>query len=137
MNGAFTNKIFQTRKALVMQSRTEEFRAELEPLDVEHRRPRSFELYEEYRQCNIIETIRMRRDQYDKAGKQAKRELITQAEEEVEDFRAWLIETKSLEPTNAHYYSVSLKSLLVGIPKGVQIAKLFDNILDKQANSTH
>jgi hypothetical protein len=120
-----------------MHSRTEEFRIELETSDIEHRRPRSFELYEEYRQCDIVETIRIRRDQYDKADKDAKRELVTQAEKEIEDFRSWLMETKSLEPSNAHYYSVSLKSLLVGIPKGVQIAELFDIILGKQANSTH
>ena len=120
-----------------MQSRTEEFRAELETHDNENRRPRSFELYEEYRQCNIIETVRMRRDQYDKADKEAKRELVTQAEEEIEDFRSWLMETKSLEPTDAHYYSISLKSLLVGIPQGVQVAELFDIILGKKANNTH
>lgn len=114
-----------------MQSKTEEFTAQLEQYDIMHKRPRSFELYEEYRRCNIIETVRIRKGNYDKADTEAKRELTTEVEQEVENFCTWLIEVKNLEPTTAHYCSISLKSLLLGLPIGVQIAELFDVILNK------
>ena len=114
-----------------MQSKTEEFAVQLEQHGIMHKRPRSFELYEEYRRCNIIETNRIRKGNYDKADTEAKRELTTEVEQEVEDFCTWLIEAKNLESSTAHYCSISLKSLLLGLPIGVQIAELFDEILNK------
>jgi hypothetical protein len=58
---------------------------------------------------------------------------LTEVEREVKNFRAWLEEAKNLERTAAHYYSVSVKSLLLGLPTGVQTARLFGIILDTQA----
>lgn len=116
-----------------MQPKTEEFMAELEAHDLQERRPRSFELYEEYNQRTIADTIRIRRENFKSAGLKARRELQTEVEREVKDFRTWLVETKDLEPTTAHYYSASLKSLLLGLPVGVQVARLFGTILDTQA----
>jgi hypothetical protein len=116
-----------------MESETEELMAELEAYDTQERYPRSFELYEEYSQRRIVDTIRIRRENFDKADLKAKRELQTEVEREVENFCTWLEETKNLEPTTAHYYSASLKSLLLGLPVGVQIAQLLGTMLDIQA----
>jgi len=93
-------------------------------------RPKSFELYEEYSRRPIADTIRTRMENFNKADLKAKRELLTEVGKEVADFSTWLEETKNLERTNAHYYSVSLKSLLLGLPAGVQIAQLFSTLID-------
>ena len=114
-----------------MQSRTEEFAAELEAYETRKIQPRSFGLYEEYSQKNIAETIGTRKAAYEKADSQAREELETEAEIEVENFHIWLEANKKLEPFAAHYYSVSLKSLLLGLPIGVQIAQLFEVVLDR------
>lgn len=118
------------RKLALMQPETEEFMAEIEAHDVQERRPRSFELFEEYSQRTIADTIRICRENFEKADAKARRELLKEVEREVNDFRAWLEETKNFEPTTAHHYSVSMKSLLLGLPVGVQVAQLFDAILD-------
>jgi GH15 family glucan-1,4-alpha-glucosidase len=115
-----------------MQSKTDDFLAELEAIDVEESHPRSFELYEEYSRRTIADTIRRRRESFEKAGFTIKRQLLSEAEREVENFRAWLEQTKNLHPMIAHYVAVSLKSLLLGLPAGVQVAQLFSTILDKQ-----
>lgn len=115
-----------------MQSKTEEPKAEIEAYDAQTRQPRSFELYQEYSQRNVIEVVRNRRADYDKADKETKRKLEKEVEAEVEDFRAWLEETKGIQHTAAHYYSVSLKSVLLGLPIGMQIAELFDVILNNR-----
>jgi hypothetical protein len=114
-----------------MQSKTEEFAAELEAYETRKSQPKSFGLYEEYSQRDIAETIRARKDAYEKADPQTREELETEAEIEVENFHIWLETTKKLEPFAAHYYSVSLKSLLLGLPIGVQVAQLFEVALDR------
>jgi len=116
-----------------MRSKTEDFMVELEAYDIQKSRPRSFKLYEEYSQRNIAETIRIRKENFDKANLKTRRELEIEVEREVENFRIWLKETKNLDASTAHYYSVGLKSLLLGLPIGVQVAWLFGTILDTQA----
>jgi hypothetical protein len=118
-----------------MQSKTEDFRAELEAYIPSQRRPRSFELYAEYSHRDIVETIQTRKEAYEKAGSQARQELETEVEVEVENFRIWLESVKKLLPFEAHYYSVSLKSLLLGLPIGVHVARLFDIVLEKLETS--
>jgi hypothetical protein len=115
-----------------MQSKTEEL-TELKSHYVESQHPRSFKLYEEYSQRTILDTIRIRRENFDKADTDAKRELHIEVEGEVKNFRTWLEENKNLEHSTAHYYSTSLKSLLLGLPVGVQVAQLFSIILDAHA----
>ncbi len=114
-----------------MQSKTDDFLAELEAYDIEEHHLRSFQLYEEYTQRPIADTIRGRRENFEKAGFTTKRQLLNEVEREVKSFRTWLEETKNLDPTIAYYFAVSLKSLLFGLPVGVQVAQLFDTILDK------
>lgn len=114
-----------------MQSKTEKFLATLETCNVEAYHPRSFDLYEEYSRTNITDIIVNRMEKFDKADVKARKELLAKVENEVKDFCKWLEENRNFEPLTAHYYSVSLKSLLLGIPAGVQIAKLFDTILRK------
>jgi len=113
-----------------MQSEKEEVIIEAEAYGTEESHLRSFELYEEYSQRNIADTIRTRMESFDRADIKAKRELAAKVEDEVESFRAWLEETKDLQKDSAHYYSASLKSLLLGLPAGVLIAHLFDKILN-------
>jgi hypothetical protein len=115
-----------------MQSKTDEFLATLEIRDIEERYPRSFELYEEYSQRSIAETIRTLRESFEKANLETVRRIIREAEEEIAGFCAWLKETKNFEHIIAHYYSSSLKCMLVGLPVGVQVAQLFDAVLEKQ-----
>jgi len=115
-----------------MQSRTDEFLATLEIRDIEERYPRSFELYEEYSQRSIAVTIRVRKESFEKADLKTVREIVAEAEKEITGFCAWLEETKNFEHATAHYYSASLKSILVGLPAGVQVAQLFDAVLQKQ-----
>jgi hypothetical protein len=115
-----------------MQSRTDEFLATLEIRDIEERYPRSFELYEEYSQTSIAETIKVRRESFEKANLKTASGMITEAEKEITGFCAWLEEIKNFERATAHYYSASLKSILIGLPAGVQVAQLFDVVLEKQ-----
>lgn len=114
-----------------MQSRIEDFPVELEAHDTWKRQPKSFELYEEYSQRDIAETIQTRKNAYERADLQAREELETEVEIEVENFHIWLESAKKLKPFAAHYYSVSLKSLLLGLPIGVQVAGFFDVALEK------
>lgn len=131
MDRAFTSNIFSSHKAFVMQSKNEEFTAELEAYDTQKREPRSFRLYEEYSSRNINETIKTRRDNYERANMETKRKLEIEVDAEVAGFSIWLEETKNLESVTAHYYAVSLKSLLLGLPIGLEVAQLFSVILDR------
>jgi hypothetical protein len=120
-----------------MQSQTKELLTELRALETQKRTPNSFTLYEEYSRSRIAETIRTRRSDYDKATPERRRELEEEVEAEVNNFRRWLQEAKNLEPKAAHYYAISLKSLLIGLPTGLQIAQLFSIVLDNQTDNIH
>lgn len=78
-----------------MQSKTEDFHAELEAYIPSKRRLKSFELYAEYSHRDIAETIQTRKNAYEKAGSQAREELETEVEIEVENFRIWLESVKN------------------------------------------
>jgi hypothetical protein len=116
-----------------MQPETEDFAIELSPYDVQEKRPRSLELYEEYSGRNIDEIIHARREGFEKADPVARMEMVREVGKEVERFRVWLEDTENFEHDVAHFYAVSLKSLLLGLPVGVQVANLFDAILDAHA----
>jgi hypothetical protein len=116
-----------------MQSKTDEFVAELEVYDIEERHLSNVELYEEYSKRTIVDTIERSKENFRKSGFTIKKELLAEVESEVKNFRTWLEETKNLDPAIAYYYAVSLKSLLLGLQMGVQAAQLFDIILDKHA----
>jgi hypothetical protein len=113
-----------------MQSRNEGSR-ELEAQIPWKRQPRSFDLYEEYSHRHISETIQACKDGYEKAGLQARGKLETEVEIEVGNFCIWLESDKKLAPFAAYYYSVSLKSLLLGLPTGLHLAQLFDIALER------
>lgn len=87
-------------------------------------------LYEEYSRSNMVEIIKTRTSDYNKATAERRKELEEEVEAEVNNFRMWLEETKNLNPTTAHYYAISLQGLLLGVPTGVQIAQLFSVVLD-------
>jgi hypothetical protein len=118
-------------KGLAMQSKTEDIIIELERSELKEKQPRVFELYEAYSQREISEIITDRRAKFEKADVNDIAQMIRIAEKEVEDFRMWLEETKNLDHTDAHYYSTSLKTLLLGLPMGIQVAWLFDAAFDR------
>jgi hypothetical protein len=120
-----------------MHSETEEFIAEVEISKAPQRIPRSFALYEEYSHMEMAQTIKMRKDSYEKADLQAKRRLEKDVQQEVHDFCQWLEQTQDMEHNSAHYYATSLKSILLGLPTGVQIAQLFGTILDRNSVNVH
>jgi len=78
----------------------------------------------------------LRKANYEKADEEGKMKMWNEVEIEVSSFGAWLKRTKNLEPTMAYYYSLSLKSLLLGLPTGVQIACLFGIVLDGKLENT-
>jgi hypothetical protein len=114
-----------------MQSKTDDFLVALEACHIEERHLRSFELYEEYSQRPIADTIRARKENFAKVRFTTKKQL-NEVEGEIKSFRTWLEENKNIDPTIAYYIAASLKSLLFGFPAGVQVAQLFGAILDKQ-----
>jgi hypothetical protein len=116
-----------------MQPETEDFAIELSPYDVQEKRPRSLELFEEYSGRNIDEIIHARREGFENADSVARTKMVREVGKEVEHFRVWLEDTENFEHDVAHFYAVSLKSLLLGLPIGLQIASLFDRILNAHA----
>ena len=131
MYAVFINEISCPCHPSLMESKTTEFTAEIE-VKHEKKAPRNFLLYEEYSHEEIGETIRSRRVNFEKASDLTRRKMVSDVEAEVAGFGAWLQQAKGLEPTLAYYCARSLKSLLLGIPTGVQIAYLFDMALEKK-----
>jgi hypothetical protein len=130
MNFVFIIKISTILKAFCMESEIRDFHVELKPSVTLKCRPRSFALFEEYSHTDIAETIRNRREILERADVMASRRIETKADTEISDFRIWLESVKKFSPQEAHYYSVSLKSLLMGLPIGVKVAQLFSFILE-------
>lgn len=114
-----------------MESKTEEFASKLDAIEAGKRQPKAFELYEEFTRSRLLAIVRMRQHEYEKADGEKREKMSIEVENEIEEFWTWLVQKKDVEPTVAHYYSVSLKSLLLGIPLGAQIAQLFDIALNK------
>jgi hypothetical protein len=119
-----------------MQSKIEENTIELAAINAQKEQPRSCLLYQEYSQRDIHETVRTRKAEYQKADRETRQKLERQVEEEVKNFHLWLKQNKNLQHTTAHYCSISLKSLLLGLPTGMQIAQLFDIVLSSQFQRT-
>jgi hypothetical protein len=117
-------------KLLLMQPKTGEFLSEPLTLETQEKTPKTFKLYEEYSQRDIFETVKTRRSKYEKATRERRKELEGEVEVEVKNFCRWLVESKKLEPSTAHYYAIALKGLLLGLPTGVQVAQLFNTVLD-------
>ena len=114
-----------------MDSETEEVISEIEISETPQRTPRSFALYEEYSHTEMVQTIRIRRDKYEKADSEERRRLEEEVQQEVNDFCRWLEQVQDIEHERAHYYATSLKSTLLGLSIGIQIAQLFGTILDE------
>lgn len=119
-----------------MESKTDEFITELEVSEEKEKTSKNLALFEEYSHTEIAETIRLRKANYKKADEEAKMKMWNEVEVEVTSFGAWLERTKNLEPTIAYYCSLSLKSLLLGLPTGMQIALLFGIVLDRKLENT-
>ncbi len=116
-----------------MESKVTEFTAEttIEP-NITAPLGRIFLLYEEYSHEEISETVRLRRIKYETADYSDRLKMMRQVEDEIAGFSEWLKQTKGLEPVVAYYCSQGLKSLLFGIPTGMQIACLFGLALENR-----
>jgi len=112
-----------------MESKTEDFIVQLEAGDIPAPQLRNFQLFEEYSEKDIANVIKARRERFEKADIETRRLMEAETQDEIRDFCSWLQETKEFTPLTAHYYSISLKSLLLGLPIGVQIAHIFHMIL--------
>ena len=113
-----------------MQSKIQDFVIDLNVSEIRKEQLKGFELYEEFSGTNIYELIKNRMESFDKSNEETRRQLEATAEKEVNSFCTWLTEIKGMSPDIAHYYAVSLKSLLVGLPNGVDIGLLFGGVLD-------
>jgi hypothetical protein len=112
-----------------MESKTEDFMVQLEAGEVPTPQLGSFRLFQEYSQKDIANTIKTRREKFENASIETRRLMEAETQDEIRDFCSWLQETKKFTPLTAHYYSISLKSVLLGLPVGVQIAHVFNTIL--------
>ncbi|MEM2118898.1 MAG: hypothetical protein QW840_02110 [Candidatus Bathyarchaeia archaeon] len=113
-----------------MESEIRDFAVELEA-EVSEPSLKSFRLYEEFSGKSIAEIVRLRAEKFGKSDDAERKQQRIRVEQEIVDFRNWLMKVKGLEERNAHYYAVSLKSLLLGMPFGIAIASLFSRILDR------
>jgi hypothetical protein len=127
----FTNEIFPATEFFAMQSQTGKQSSDIRIVDSQYLAPRSYVLYEEYSKNRIAEVIRERRVMYEMTAFEKRKELEEQVEAEVNDFCRWLVEAKGFESSSAHYRAVSLKSLLLGLPFGPQIAELFNIVFNR------
>ena len=114
-----------------MRSKTD-FAIELEAQNIQKGFLTNLGLYEEYRQRNVAQTINTQRESFVKGSFEDRRLLEEKVENEIRGFCIWLEETKDFDRDFARYYSLSIKSLLLGISIGEHIAQLFDLILKRQ-----
>lgn len=111
-----------------MEEQAEEIVSEMKESRL-RKKPVSFTLYEEYSQTSMSETFTKRKNRYEKATCEERNRLEKQVEIEIATFRKWLETTKSLKGNESYYCALSLKSLLLGLPIGIQIAQLFNMVL--------
>lgn len=114
-----------------MESKTEEFLTGTCAVESRGDRPANFRLYEEYIGGSLQATICSRRERFRKADVDSRRRLEAAVDVEIEGFRVWLVRVKNFEDEAAAYCAVSLKSLLLGLPVGLQVAELFDIIMSR------
>lgn len=112
-----------------MESKTEDFMVQLPAGDIPAPQLRSFLLFQEYSHKDIANIIKTRRERFENASIETRRLMETETQDEIRDFCSWLQETQEFTSLTAHYYSISLKSVLLGLPVGVQIAHVFNTIL--------
>ena len=92
-----------------------------------------FDLYEEFSKNSIEKAIKECSMEY-RFDNQKGDELL---KDRIHDFYKWLKEIKGFTKEIAHYYSVSVKGILAGIPSGLEMALLFNVIIEKLENREH
>jgi hypothetical protein len=124
MNSVFIKEIIENMKVQLMESEIQDFPDFLEG-DIRREYLRNFELFEEFNGRSTSEIYKERCISFNHVSSQAKK----QVEQEIQDFSDWLVEVKGFNPNTAYYYAVSLKSLLLGLPFGIEIGLLFGIVL--------
>jgi hypothetical protein len=125
MNSVFIKEIIENMKVQLMESEIQDFPDFLLEGDIRREYLRNFEFFEEFNGKSTSEIYKERCIGFNHVSFQAKK----QVEQEIQDFPDWLVEVKGFNPNTAHYYAVSLKSLLLGLPFGIEIGLLFDIVL--------
>jgi hypothetical protein len=125
MDSVFIKEIIENMKAQLMESEIQDFPDFLPEGDIRREYLRNFELFEEFNGKSTSEIYKERCIGFNHVSFQAKK----QVEQEIQDFSDWLVEVKGFNPNTAHYYAASLKSLLLGLPVGIEIGLLFGIIL--------
>jgi len=125
MNSVFIKEIIENVKVQLMESEIQDFPDFLLEGDIRREYLRNFGLFEEFNGKSTSEIYKERCIGFDHVSSQAKK----QVEQEIQDFSDWLVEVKGFNPNTTHYYAVSLKSLLLGLPFGIEIGLLFGIIL--------
>ena len=117
-----------------MESETRELKTVIGVSDSRGHYPRSFALFEEYSGVSIDSTVTERRKKFAAADLTGRRKMSFETEKEVDDFSEWLLQVKGFDSSSAHFHAVSLKSLLIGLPVGVQFAEMFGALLDRRGS---
>jgi hypothetical protein len=100
-------------------------------LEVSESNPRGFALFEEFCGRSVSEVYAKSARMFEASSAEGRARLCIEAEAKVKDFRDWLVNAKGYRLDAAHYFSVSVKSLIAGLPIGVEIGLLFAAALDK------
>lgn len=87
------------------------------------------ELYVMFRAKSVGEVLGTRQQDFAEASGEEKTAMIEDVKNEIAAFCFWLIETKDFDAGTAHYYSMSVKSQLLGLPAADSFAELFNLIL--------
>lgn len=126
----FIREILQDYRFGVMQSKTD-FGVEIETGGSRKRHLDSLELYEEFKHKDVSGIICLGQKNFSRASCAEKRKLEVQVDNETKSFRSWLVETKNLDDEIARYCSLSIKSLILGMSMGEQIAQFFDLVINR------
>jgi hypothetical protein len=110
-----------------MRSETD-FALEIRTTDVKKEPLTGLELYAMFRRKSLEETLESRRRDFAKASDEERSAMIVEVENEIEAFCSWLMETKEFDAHAAHYCSMSVKSVLLGLPAGESFAEMFSLI---------
>ncbi len=117
------------KKHVNMQPETAECLQRLEVYDFDSVCYHGFRLFEEFSGQTIDKTISRSRRAFEKADSVTRRHQLKRVETDLANFSHWLVKSKGVNRFLAHYYTTSLKSVLLGLATGVELGLLFGFVL--------